>query len=115
MQRINIRTELIYFIREDISRSAISRACLNGTVQVVGGFSQIHPLPNPGWIVSITSIHGRTWLVAVTADDHNHIFHAWVTESIPWKNYVGIPDRGFYSIYDGDNPKQACLARERTK
>lgn len=61
----------------------------------------------------VTSVHGRTWLVAVTSDDHRHIFHAWIVNRILWKYYVGRADREEYSIYDGDDSIQACLAREK--
>lgn len=112
MQRIETRTQLINFICENISQNAIVRACYRGTVRVLGGFSRVPPSTAPGWIVAVTSIHDRTWLVAVTTDDHRHIFHAWVTNAIPWRYYVGRMDRGEYSIYDGDDPQQACLMRE---
>ncbi len=114
MQRIETRTQLIEFICEHISQKAIARAChySEGSVQVMGGFSRIPPSSRPGWIVSVTSEHERTWLVAVTSDDHEHIFRAWVVESIPWQHYVGKIESE-YSIYNGDNPQQACLAREK--
>ena len=51
--------------------------------------------------------------MAVTSDDYNHIFHVWVTDSIPWQYYVGRADQERYSIYNGDNPKQAYKAREK--
>lgn len=114
MQRIDTRTQLINFICENISQYAIVRACHHpeGKVQVLGGFSRIPPSCKPGWIVSITSIHGQTWNIAVTPDDHHHVFKTWIVEKIPWEYYAGRVDRGEYSIYDGDNPEQACLARE---
>lgn len=117
MRRVETRTQLINFICENISQNAIVRAChqANGNVQVMGGFSKIRPLSVPGWVVAITSIHGRTWLVAVTPDDHRHIFRVCLIESIPWKYYIGRIDREEYSIYDGDNPQQACLARDNVK
>ena len=113
MQRIETRTQLINFICENISRRAIVRACHHseGLVQVMGGFSQIPPSPEPGWIVSITSVHGRTWLVAVTSDDHRHVFKSWIVKKIPWEYYIGKIGQE-YSIYNGDNPEQACLARD---
>jgi len=117
MQRIETRTQLINFICENISQSAIVRACHSpaGIVQVIGGFGIIPPSVRPGWIVSITSAWGRTWLVAVTTDDYRHVFHTWLVKSIPWEYYVGQMDKGEYSIYNGDNPEQACMARERVK
>ncbi len=112
MQRIETRTQLIRFICESIGQYAIARACHNGTVLVAGGFKPLSPSPAPGWIVSVTSVHGRTWLVAVTADDHRHVFRTWLLERIPWVDYVGVGGEA-YSIYNGDNPEQACIARER--
>jgi len=113
VQRLESRTQLVNFICENIAQNAIVRACHNGTVKVLGGFSIIPPGTAPGWIVAITSVHGRTWMVAVTSDDHRHIFHAWIANRIPWKYYVGRADRGEYSIYDGDNPVRTCLAKEK--
>ena len=113
MQRIETRVQLINFVCENISRRAISRACHSGTVQVMGGFSHVLPSQRPGWIVSVTSVHGRTWLVAVTAHDHQHVFHAWVVEKIPWEYYVGTLGRETYSIYNGDHPEQAYIAWTR--
>ena len=84
-------------------------------MQVIGGFAKVPPLSAPGWIVSITSVHGRTWLVTVTSDDHHHVFRTGITDSIPWEFYIGRdgPCEGEYSIYDGDDPQQANLAKER--
>lgn len=113
MQRIETRVQLIEHICDNISQSAIVRACHNGTVRVLGGFSIIPPGTRPGWIVQITSIHGSTWLVAVTSDDHNHVFRTWLAESIPWENYVGRDDQKEYSIYNGDNPSRAFICRYR--
>ena len=114
MQRIDTRTELINFICENISQYAVVRACHSseGSVQVMGGFSQVRPLSASGWVVSITSVHGRTWIIAVTTDDHRHVFKVGIIESIPWRFYIGRDDQAEYSIYNGDNPKQACRARK---
>lgn len=113
MQRIDTRTQLINAIRNGIGMSAVSRACVTGTVEVLGGFSRIPPMPLPGWVVMITSIHGQTWLIAVTPDDHRHVFNTGLIESAPWRYYVGRD--GGCSIYDGDDPEQACIAREQAR
>lgn len=112
MDRIETRTQLINFICNNILQRAISRACHNGIVQILGGFNTIPPSSKPGWIISVTSVFGRTWHIAVTSDDHNHIFKVWLVETVPWQYYIGKVDRSKYSIYDGDNPQQAELARK---
>ncbi len=111
MERIETRVQLVNYICDHTPQSAIARACHTGTVQVLGGFSSIPPSTRPGFIVSITSIHERTWLVAVTTDDHKHIFHVWVVDSIPWKYFVGRPYKEEYSIYDGDDPAGSFILR----
>ena len=117
MERIETRTQLIDFICENISSYAIGLACHHseGSVQVLGGFSRIHPTSKPGWIVVVTSCHERTWIIAVTAHDHEHIFKTWIIDSIPWRYYVGQRGQATYSIYNGDNPIQSCRAREAIK
>ncbi len=107
---------MIAYICDHAPQSAIARACHTGTVQVLGGFSCVPPGTRPGFIVAVTSVHERTWLIAVTTDDHKHIFHVWVVESVPWEYYVGRdgPCDGEYSIYDGDNPERAKQAKENT-
>ncbi len=112
MERIDTRVELINYICDNISQRAIARACHTGTIKVMGGFSEVPPSQRPGWITAITSVHGRVWFVAVTSDDHHHVFRTWVVKAIPWQYYVGRADREKYSIYDGDDPEQACLARK---
>lgn len=113
MERIETRSQLIRFIEKDAVHRAIGRACHheNGSVQVLGGFSMIPPTERPGWIVSITSAYGQTWLVAVLAYDYEHVFKSRVVEAIPWSLYVGQTGRE-YNIYDGDNPVAACRAKE---
>jgi len=113
MQRIETRTQLVNFICRAIPLHAIGRAACVGTVQVMGGFSRVPPLPKPGWVVSFTSIHGRTWIVAVIPDEQHHIFKAHIIETIPWEYYIGRSDQEEYSIYNGDNPQQAYLARKK--
>jgi len=111
MAYIETRTQLIEFITDHAPGTAIRRACFEGVVQVLGGFSRIpgeHSSPQ-GWIVSVTSVHEKTWLVAVV-EGHFDIYIVRVIKDIPWAHYVGQLGRN--SIYDGDNPEQALRAKE---
>lgn len=111
IDRIDSRTQLIEFIISHSSRRAIARACHRGTVTVLGGFHQIPPGTEPGWIIIVISEYGRTWYLAVIAGEQNYRIRE--LKEIDWSTYIGRSDRGFYSIFDGDNPKRAALARDR--
>lgn len=128
MEHINTRTQLIEFICRHVS-SSIKRACYTGTVQVLGGFSRI-PVPpgtRPGWIVLITSVHGREWFIGVSPHDTLPAFtvrRLCLTEGVPWQYWMGgspeerRQDREngcTYVLHDGDNPDQAWMARETAR
>lgn len=114
MDHLNTRTELINFICE-YAPSAIQRACHTGTVQVLGGFIRIPPYTQPGWIVAVTSIHGRTWFVAIGPHPAGlPMYVVWTVKQVPWQFWIG--DEWPNSlIFNGDNPERAVLAREAAK
>ncbi len=111
--RIETRTQLVEFISQSGLSYAITRACSRGAVKVLGGFSQVLPGTSflPGWIVAITSVFGRTWYIAVYPGPDAIHFKASEIKTFDWCYYLGVTDRGTYSIYDGDSPIVACLAR----
>jgi hypothetical protein len=83
--------------------SCVRRAVDEGTVRVCGGFSSLPPFPSPGFIVEVTSKHGKTWPVAVVVDQIQHYYHVQVLFDLPWKFWDGKPWRG-HPVYDGDTP-----------
>lgn len=113
--RIETRTQLVEFISQSGLSYAITRACSRGAVKVLGGFSRVLPGTPilPGWIVAITSVFGRTWYVAVYPSPDAAQFRASEIETFDWGYYLGVANRDTYSIYDGDSPMVACLARSR--
>ena len=113
MNRIETRTQLIEFICKNVGQRVIARACHEGKVVVAGGFERISPSLLPGWITVITSKTGRVWIIAVLTDDFQQQYRATVVKEIPWGYYAGRSGRAGYSIYDGDMPDQAELARDR--
>lgn len=115
MDHLNTRTQLINFICEHVP-SAIQRACHTGSVCVLGGFSQVPPNTQPGWITIITSSHGRTWFVVVSPHREGlPTYEVWITEQkIPWQFYTGDPT-GFPSLFNGDDPDRAWLMKETAK
>lgn len=88
---------------------APSRACrraFENKVELLGGFEPLHPLGYlPGWLLRVTSIHGRMWLIAVTISavcPNNPLVDE--LDCIPWERWTGHTDRIPVTIYDGDNP-----------
>src|SRR4030042_1201271 len=99
MERIDTRKQLIDCICNHAPRPAIATACYRGTIKVLGGFRNIPPSTQSGWIVIVTSEFGRVWYVAVMEE----IGAGWdvdIIDNIPWLNYVGSDYSNKYSIYD---------------
>ncbi len=102
-ERFRTRTELIEYILEHAPMSVIKRAIDLGTTRVCGGFSVLPPHTAPGWVVEVTSHHGKTWSVAVKVNQFTHSYSVVVLDYTPWKFWDGDPDRG-HPVYDGDYP-----------
>lgn len=84
---------------------AIRRACMTGSVEVLGGFEAIPPSPAPGWIVTITTRRGAVSHVAIIPDDIGHRYRVVLVRDVPWHLWVGQPlARTAYSVYQGDHP-----------
>lgn len=121
MKQLRDRTDLIEIVaREKTLPPAVRRACLTGTVEVLGGFEEI-PLGSglSGWGLAITGSHGTTWTVAVIPNIHVYLVR--LIEEIPWYLWVGDTlDLDTYSIYQGDHPtlyetrKRAALGQLET-
>lgn len=115
---IRTRTDLILFAQAHCESNACKRAFTTGKVVVLGGFSSIPPSTNPGWILFITSIHGRTWIIGVVTDDIKHCYHVRILYRIPWEKWVGsfAPKYGLRDwLRDGDNPSAAAYARRQAR
>lgn len=93
--------------------NACERAFLTGKVVVLGGFSSIPPSTNPGWILLVTSIHHRTWIIGVETNDIKHRYQVRTLDKIPWAKWVGGAIALFRnsSLRYGDCPQVAILAR----
>jgi hypothetical protein len=102
--RFRTRTELIEYVLEHAPLNAIRRAIDEGLVLVCGGFSKLPPHQSPGWVVEVTSKHGRTWPVAVKVNQFEHSYQVVVLDQTPWQHWDGKLDRG-HPVYDGDFPE----------
>lgn len=109
MEHLRTRTELIVYARDHCGSRACERAFLTGKVTVLGGFTAIPPGTAPGWILCITSRHGRAWILAVVTDDIQHTYHVRRLDIIPWAQWSGTKYAApRESIYSGDYPMQAA-------
>jgi len=121
VDHLDTRTQLINFICLH-ARPAVKRACHTGVVEVLGGFSQVSPPDTrPGWIVSVTSVYGRTWFVVVSPHASEPTYTVGYTSRVPFKFWVccTADERAMmgdaYSIFDGDNPERATLLRDAAR
>jgi hypothetical protein len=103
MVKIQTRGQLVQWLSYNlrfIGRRSLARALDEGIVRVLGGFSPIPPGTLPGWIISVTSVHGKRWHVAVLA--HGNSYGVRLLDRIPWANWTG----GKTELYIGDDPKR---------
>ena len=84
---------------------------------MLGMFRVIPPNGWKGWIVKVTSVHGKDWLVAVTIHPTKHFYHVRMVEKIPWTWWVGSnrPYSRTIDIAGGDIPVQAERARRQAQ
>lgn len=113
-QRLQTRTDLIEYILEHAPLSGVRRAIDEGRVRVCGGFASCHPHISPGFVVEVTSKHGRTWPVAVLVDQIKHRYRVVVLDEVPWQKWDGKYGRG-NPVYDGDNPAEFYKLRKKAR
>lgn len=109
---IHFQTEndIIDWLIDNCPRPAIARALDHGKVEYLGGFNLIPPSTLPGWILKVTSVHGKQWIIAVLANDTKHVYEIRIIKSVPWKNWIGTDSlfnhRTFrIKLFSGDNPE----------
>jgi len=104
------KENIIDWLIDNCPRPAIARALDHGKVEFLGGFSLILPSILPGWILKITSIYDKQWIVAVLANDITHRYEIRIIKSIPWKNWAGTDCFNNHNsfrdkLFSGDNPE----------
>jgi hypothetical protein len=111
MQHFRDRNDLVNWLETQPLRKAISRALDEGTAEVIGAFNFIpasreYTSYPGGWIVRITSIHRRTWILAISPlmTGGGHPYWIRVIPEIPWEYWAGRPDGG--SLCNGDHPEK---------
>lgn len=103
--RMTNRTTLLNVLQANVRSSSIRRAVDDGgKVEVLGGFKEIPPANESGWVVQITSKHKRMWLVAVVPKVNNHSYQVYRISEIHWIHWEGKPIKEPFNVYNGDNP-----------
>jgi hypothetical protein len=100
------RTDLVSFVAHDLTLPPVARrACLTGTVEVLGGFEDIPGSNAPGWILTCEAKHGTVHYIAILANGTRHSYRCRLVGSVPWHLWCGAALPGIsYSIYRGDHP-----------
>lgn len=98
------RLHIVSWLEKTCPRKAIIRALSEGQVEFFGGFNPVPPTAQPGWIMRVTSAHGRTWYVAVIAYQDQNRYGIRVLRDVPWSSWCGM---GFRTqLFSGDNPDE---------
>ena len=102
MTHFQSRTHLILWLENNCPRPAIVRALYEGQIEFFGGFNPIPPTTQPGWIIRVTSAHGKTRYVAVIAyRDHYGIR---ILRDVCWGSWVGSTAKNRTALMNGDHP-----------
>ncbi len=101
--RFRTRTDLVEYVRKHAPLSSVRRAVNEGTLKACGGFSKLPPFADPGWVIEVTSRHGRTWSAAIVVDQIGHHYFVAILDRTPWEFWDGKVNRN-HPVYEGDHP-----------
>lgn len=102
-QRPQTRADLIELVSRQTGSKAMKQALILGTITLYGGFLEIGSDKKPGWVMQITSQHGRVWLVGILADGVTG-YRLSLIKEVPWKSWDGKIGQTEYDVYSGDEP-----------
>lgn len=108
------RSDFILWVMANSPRKDITRWLNDGKVEILGGFDQIPPSIYPGWIIQVITPHKILHNIAVTLDEIKWLLGIWELYSpVPWEYYNGNKIRKYWCLFDGDNPNQYILEKEK--
>lgn len=105
------KNDIIRWLEKHCPRKAIVRSLNNA--ELLGGFDPIPPNTRPGWIVRVTSVHKRKWIVAIIPCVGKPDCEIRILKYVPWGNYIGGPFTN--PVYSGDNPLFYKMLQERVE
>jgi len=104
--RIRSRNELIDWLEKCKPRRSIVRAIQEGQVENLGAFDLSS---GPGWIVKVTSVFDKVWYVKITP--FLNFYGTVLIADVPWELWIG--DKSDNKLYQGDNPQEYKLLRDK--
>lgn len=107
MTHFQSRSSLLEYVENHSPTRAIQRAMVYGTVRLLGGFSPLPPSSTGGWIVEITSHHGKKWFIGVYPTKRGAVCKT--LSQVPWKNYRGSTNHKKGSLEGGDDPVEFSM------
>lgn len=96
-----------------VTHKSIHRAFREGSIEFLGGFSQIGAGHNPGWIIKVTSRFHVIYYIAVLSCSCGMLIRYDTVENIPWEYWDG--DRTDNPLYQGDNPEEYRRLKNEAK
>lgn len=112
MKPINTKHDLI----ELAARNAPTKACAvvigKDGATVLGGFTAAEGYP--GWIVRVTSLTGREWLIGVWVDEPARKYRVTYPDQVPWAAWLGTGN-GRRPLIDGDVSIEASFKRMQAR
>lgn len=117
MVHFQTRDHIIAWLEKHCPRKSIVRAINEGTTELLGGFSQIPPSNRSGWIIRVTSVPGRVWLVAVSPNKSQTDYEIRLPKEVPWKFWCGHLVSSWAASHTccGDKPWLYGSLKERSK
>lgn len=103
MIRFETKNSIIKWLVNNCPRPLIVRSLQRSGAECLGGFSLIPPSTERGWILRVTSPHGRTINVAVLAYKDKPRYGIRILSDVPWEYWKG-DSYSVSKLYIGDNP-----------
>lgn len=111
-KKLRTRDDVIDYIIDKCPDRAITRALKEGKVEFLGGFRQVPPATDPGWIVRGTLLSGRRVHAVVIAYNSTARYGIRRVRRVPWEMWWG--DASGLAFYRGDFPDKYKHLKEET-
>lgn len=98
---LHTRSELIQWVRNNVTDPVLQRAMEWGRIENLGGFRPLPTSRNPGWVVRITSSRGKSYNIAVGVRNFGlYWFRLPELLESDWESWIGKESGD--ELYRGD-------------